>query len=367
MWVLEANRQTLVDLLAGNAREIFYRAFHQDQVMVKPLSKDDVCLLWESDPREPPLLPAVIVLANGRTRDFLAWAITYLTSYRPFTAFFKVMEHNVLTGLQANSDLLSLNGEEAACVGTIIAEASLVSFMSGKKVYLTPNSCSGLLSFALTRAIAIGTSTQVLQGVTEKWFVARKLSDQSYSSELLREIDEICKVLLEFRLRSSGQDSLLFARSSSPIVDACLEIRREGRVSDNLWHQLTSGIEGLRDAHEHMQGTREERVIYFQHTLTNENLISSQNLKSANFLVGYLASLIAPGSLAHIDLVMKYISSFRTAALWYGMCGGLQRKNEVLLSFNVLGRRLLRELLRKERLLDPPTCDIALPDTPNPA
>lgn len=38
----------------------------------------------------------------------------------------------------------------------------------------------------------------------------------------------------------------------------------------------------------------------------------------------------------------------------------MHKKSEVLASFNVLGRRLLRDLLRQEALFSPPTCDIAL-------
>jgi hypothetical protein len=363
MWVLQCNRQILIELLAGNSRSILYGAFQQDGLAFNRLKEDELYLLWESNPQvQQRVLPFIIIVPNGRIRDFFAWAITYLTSYRPFTAFFRVLDQDSLSVLGKDAQLLSLNEKDTACIGTIIAEASLLSLITGKRLSLTPNSCSGLLSYALTRALALSVTPEELQGVTQKWFIARKLSDQHYPSDLAQGIIEIYRTLAELNQLNPGHNSFLFPNAASSMVSACSEIIRDGRVSDNSWYQLTAGIRVLENAHENMQGTREERVVYFQHLMARDNLLKLPNVNLRDFLIGYLASLIGPGSLAHMDLVMKYVSSFPNATLWYGMCAGLQKKGDLLVSFNVLGRWLLRELLRKDRLFDPPSCDMSLPE-----
>ena len=46
--------------------------------------------------------------------------------------------------------------------------------------------------------------------------------------------------------------------------------------------------------------------------------------------------------------------------IWYGLCAGFHKKSELLSSFNVLGRRLLRELLKPDFLLNRPSADISV-------
>ena len=45
--------------------------------------------------------------------------------------------------------------------------------------------------------------------------------------------------------------------------------------------------------------------------------------------------------------------------LWYGVCAGLHPQSSVLSEFGGLGRRLLRDVLRREHILDRPDCDLA--------
>ena len=355
MWTLESDRRKFLDMLLGNAT--LTQALPVEHLPTISPKGDDLYLLWESDPRPRGVPPSVVVVADGRLRDFLAWVSTYLTSHRPFTAFFRVIEFCVLADLGVNAAPPSLNGLEQACVGTIVAEASLLSLAHGKLTTLTLPNCSGLLSYALTQALALGANLQKIEGVREEYLRARKLSDYPYIIDVAT-VDEIYRILFELREKGSGK-SLFSPRSLSPLTDACWDISGSGKVSGGLWNQLTNGAEELRDAQDRMQGTREERVLYFQRSAVDASMGLSDS-RVRNFVIGYLASLIAPGSLAHIDLVMKNVPSLPTAALWYGMCAGLHKKNDLLASYNVLGRRLLRDLLRHEPLHAPPTCDIAV-------
>ena len=123
---------------------------------------------------------------------------------------------------------------------------------------------------------------------------------------------------------------------------------------------MTGDIRELKTAQIEMAAPREDRVRFFHGLLSNETLsnLTDKNLRS--FICGYLASLIGPGSMSHIDLITPKILQMGDILLWYGLCAGLQKKNELLDSFNVLGRRLLREILKYESLLNRPSADIAI-------
>jgi hypothetical protein len=359
MWILDSDRQTLIEILLGNGRESLKRVHEESHWPVEPVQEDKFYLLWETDTHPSNGLPSVIVVSKGHMRDFLAWAITYFASYRPFTAFFRVIEFDDLVNFDLQRGNPSLHGLEAACAGVILTEASLLSSTYGKSSALTLASCSGLLSHALTRSLALGATSTGLERIRDKWQQARKLADYKQVSDVTQTVAQIFGILLELKARICNESAFLFPDMSSTVTDACWQICHDGRVSDRHWKEIVAGCDSLSDAHRHMEGTREERVLYFQRIVA-DGITRLPKSTMADFVIGYMASLIGPGSLSHIDLIMKHISSFPTAALWYGLCAGLHKKNEILVSFNILGRRLIRDLLKQESLLNTPTCDIAL-------
>jgi hypothetical protein len=108
-----------------------------------------------------------------------------------------------------------------------------------------------------------------------------------------------------------------------------------------------------------MQDTREERVRLLENflkTLGNR----AQATEEAAFLVGYLVSMIAPGTLDHWRLLTPTRQSIPTAGLWYGVCAGLRREARMESYGGGVGRLVNRELQRKVDLLERPTCDIAV-------
>lgn len=142
------------------------------------------------------------------------------------------------------------------------------------------------------------------------------------------------------------------------IYKSCSEIKNDGRISEITWYLLTNNVEILKNAHQQMASTREECVRYFQEIIAENTITKVDNESIRAFICGYLASMIAPGSLPHIELLSRLLTSLPSTILWYGLCAGLQKKNEIMTSYQCLGRRLLRELLRYEPLLSSPTSDL---------
>src|SRR5262249_9076905 len=88
-----------------------------------------------------------------------------------------------------------------------------------------------------------------------------------------------------------------------------------------------------------------------------------------SFMLGYLASRIAPGTFVHSAILSPIVHRYPTALLWYGFCAGfggtdVSERESVsskrsMPDLPVTARRVVRDLLRPEPVLAYPTCDIA--------
>ncbi len=360
MWIKQSDRKNLAEILAGNIDEASTGCRPSDSFPVDPIVGNDIYLIWDLDPKEKSALPSIIVVADEHLRDFLAWAMTYFPAYRPFTAYFRVLEFGTLAGLKNWFQTPCLNGLETACVGLMIGEALLLSSAPKKPLEIEPVACSTTISYVLARALALGANSKQLEFVCERWSEARQITQQptrKLETGIVREI-----YLMLALLRSDGSDDQRLDSSvgvPKGVVEACSQLKNEGTISETTWGQLTSGVEELKGAPQKMEVTREERVRYFQRLLSDHSFSKLSDDTAQAFVCGYLGSLIGPGSLSHLDLVVRCVSESPSVLLWYGLCAGFHRKNELLTVYNVLGRRLLRELLRHEPLLAVPTADIA--------
>ncbi|MGA2955252.1 MAG: hypothetical protein ABSF48_05970 [Thermodesulfobacteriota bacterium] len=358
MWIRKSDRKSLIEVLSGNGAAGIQGCHPSDSIPTEPLSGDDIYLIWDHDPRVRIHLPIQIIVGKGHLRDFLAWVSTYFPDYRPFTGYFRVLDFETLTNLRKWGESPSLEGVEAGCIGLIIGEALTLLPDLGGRVSLTTIACSSTISYSFARALALGAMPNQLDLVREKWSLARKLTEQAPRKLEIGYVEDIWNVVAYLQLK--GGQVLVIPKIPGVILEACLQLKEKGEISDRTWVELTANNEELRAAQEKMRATREERVLYFQRLLSSDAFSKLHEASIQSFVPGYLASLIGPGTMSHINLVSPHLHQLQTILLWYGLCAGLHRKNELLSSFNVLGRRLLRELLRAEPLLGRPSTDIAV-------
>jgi hypothetical protein len=122
----------------------------------------------------------------------------------------------------------------------------------------------------------------------------------------------------------------------------------------------------LTEIENEMGGSREDRVRAFDKLLANIESISPSEPEINAFLLGYFASRIAPGSLKHSGVLGEANARYPTAILWYGFWAAmietdLEQRNNIGITgvdFPPSARRVIREILRPEPILGPPTCDI---------
>lgn len=357
MWIKSSDRKELIDILVGNGSQRALTCRYSDLLPIDPIFGDNLYLIWDIDPREHKYLPTLIIVADDKLRDFLAWVSTYFPNYRPFTAYFRVLDFKTATNLKARIDTPSFDGLETACIGTILGEA-LTFYDLAKRQSISPIACSSTISYFLSRAMALGSSEKEIDFICEKWLLARRLTEQSERSLETSQVKYIWKIMI--LLKNENYQNQKVEGISEHLIEACIQIKNNGNITNNLWSLLTGNIQELKSAQLEMAAPREDRVRFFQ-GLLSANIFSRFNDKNLqSFICGYLGSLIGPGSMSHIDLIAPNISQMRDILLWYGFCAGLQKKNELLDLFNVLGRRLLRELLKYESLFSRPSADIAI-------
>jgi hypothetical protein len=358
MWVKQVHRKDLFEILSGNGSSLIRGGYFSHSLPVDPIYEENLYLIWDSNLNEPKGLPVIIIVADGKLRDFLAWALTYLSDYRPFTAYFRVLEVKVPKNFKFKIDVPSLNSLETASIGIILGETLTFSPELAKSSSFSPIACSSTISYPLSRGIAIGATEAEIDIICDNWLLARKLTEQPERNLDITNIKSIWKII--FSLKNNKFINKEKDAVWSLLADACYQLKEEGKIKLNLWSLLTNNIDELMTAPKEMAGPREDRVLYFQKLISINSFQKISDKNIAAFIFGYLGSLIGPGSMSHLDLITPKMTQMNNILMWYGLCAGLHKKSELLSSFNVLGRRLLRELLKPDSLLNRPSADISV-------
>src|SRR5438093_13591297 len=98
MWALAADRKTFLDIFGKESPRSVPRVVHASEL--KPLyGREELLLLWDdaetrSGSHVGPIerLPDAIVVKPTAMREFIAWVTTVIGGYRPFTAFFRIID-----------------------------------------------------------------------------------------------------------------------------------------------------------------------------------------------------------------------------------------------------------------------------------
>lgn len=352
MWALPTNKKAFLDLFDGENTEPIITG---SEISVDFLSKnlsDELLLLW---PRKPAKgeLPIAIVVPDNRSREFIAWATTAIGGYRPFTAFFKVMNQTQAEKAFGAREPV-LNKFEGPLIGLIVGEALTQSPDGQSLQNLSLLPCKSTYSYSLSRAYALGYFSTASQEnpIANAWALSRKLTRQP-TRKLADEFVELAfNVILNLEENSNA------ARPGVPqfVIDVCRELFFQGKV-EKSWRLLEEQIPSLDEIASKMKGPREKRVRAFENVLMDSTGLEPI---STSFLAGLLGSQIGQGTFEHVDLLTPYLTELPMALLWYGICVGLHRENEVQESADCLGRRLVRDLLFSDPVLSPPKYDISV-------
>ena len=246
----------------------------------------------------------------------------------------------------------SLGKLEDACLGLMLGEAA--SYLEGgfDLRQLSATACANTYSFAMARALAFGMFSTDADPISEGWSKARRLTKQP---KLRLDVDSLqipWAVALSLSTDGAIAENLSDHKVPPHIMNACRDLYMTNSIEQRDWNTLTQGFPEVSSILEQMQGVREERVVSLEKALRALAERRSTNPMVGAFLSGYLTSRVAPGTLDHLVLLIPYTPMFPTAFAWYGFCAGLQERSDLQNYLGGLGRRLMREVLRRLSGLD---------------
>ena len=363
MWALPADRKTFLDIFGKEpARHLrgLTEATHSNVLQ----TSEELLLLWGGQ-ASPSLsmsapgehLPDAIMVRPNEMREFVAWVTTVIGGYRPFTAFFRIIDPQQAQ-LALKPKEPSLNRFENALVGLIIAETLTLSPTQRSVSALSLLPCQSTYSYSFARAFSIGYIRGRNGGdrdpIASPLALARRLTRQP-----ARKLsDEPLSIALRVVSALATADAAIPDRPDVPplIWETCQELQSHGELKRS-WDLLESAGAPPREILNEMRGPREHRVRTFERILNGAN---HMDVLTSSFLAGLLADQIAPGTFEHVDLLVPYLNQYPMALVWYGLCAGLHPDSEVQQVGNCLGRRLVRDLLVSDPIISRPKYDLSV-------
>jgi hypothetical protein len=359
MWMLSMTRRELLDLIMPPRQVGFPWASAPNLTKLEKPRPETAIAVWPSKPIERTSLPSAIVVPDGGSREFLAWATTYLRDFRPFTAFCRVVDYSLAQlFFSSNSEEPSLRGFEGICSGLVVGEALAQSRGRVSARELTPATCSATLSFAIGRTLAVVSNVVPPQLVCDLWAAAQGMTDQPSPHLMPSAVQAVWSTaiaLMDGRFPVAGSNW-----GDPSVLEASMDLRHIGEIGQHAWDGLTRDLPGLPpDIRKLTSLPREGRVGIVDMVL--RDLIRSAPGKDErrSFLAGFITHLLGPGSFDHFDFLIPLLDVFHTSSMWYGLCAALSAR-ERLGAANSLSRRIVRDLLVPDRFVDHPRCDISL-------
>lgn len=315
----------------------------------------DVTLFWEdaeAEFRSHPLI-AVPTSAMG---DFFAFTSTYITTHRPYSAFYRVVPRELIEEIELRHALLPRADRFARVVaGAALSEHYLRSRerASGGSVL---TSLRSTLSATLGKGIVAGYSSTVITWFADQWESVRRSS--RYSGEQVQARDAVLAIwtllhaVARGEIRGIDSSSLLFVE----FLSAALEDRG---VNIEVLRLLQSRLPNSIDPVRALRAPREERIQMFNQFVAGMGRNGPDELTSS-FIAGLLLAIAGNGSFDMLRSARDLAERAPAAIIWFGVCAALFEESNVLTVGNSVGRRMVRDFLARRSVSEGPRADMSL-------
>ena len=315
-----------------------------------------VLAVWSLDPKKTTQLPQVLICQDGTQNDWAAWITTYAARIRPFSAYMRLMTNTDFQRTVKRSLTPDIGPLTWPAAGLILGEVLGASGLPDKALEtLSATAFVSTLSFVMYRAAAMYPDFQEWSHLIEMWESVREVTKQRVRWVESASVARVCATVMD-ALGSAGTSKIL-TRNDAEVCEACRYlIRSPQRIPSNL-----SEIKLFADAELMMHGSREDRVLAFEELLHRSNDISVPKPEVMSFMLGYLASRIAPGTIRHSSVLAQITHRYPTAMLWYGFWSGFAEGEANIpnasprrgVDLPSSARRVIRELFGRSRFWVP--------------
>lgn len=334
-----------------------------DSLLRQPPPGQAVLAIWSQDPQAGIQLPELLICQDGTESDWAAWITTFGSKIRPFSAYMRLLTHSEFQNVAKGIRTPTLDRLTWPVAGLVLGEVLAASRLPDSSLETVPAAaCASTLSFAMFRAAATYCNFQQWSQLVKAWQFVREVTRQRPRSVEGAAVAHVCATIMEAAgVRNSNA---FFGALNANVVRACHEVI----TSPERGPSSLSIIPEFAATEEKMHGSREDRVVAFAEFVQRIGAISGLDPELTSFMLGYLASRIAPGTIQHSSVLGPIAHRYATASLWYGFCAGFggtdlnvrsasgRRPN---LDLPASARRVARDLLRPEPVVASPSCDIA--------
>lgn len=327
------------------------------------LKLNQIGLLLDSSSHENTSSP-LIIINDESVRDFFAWTSTYISSYFPLTAFFRVVTISTLARL----DVLDSRGEfvpddtRRLLSSSVVAEAiTQTNGFTRPLAAVSLQACKSTLSYALLRSAALHYHPLAVGEVTEKWLAARRhmgnrqlrLPAEKVQAFWLLVFSSLLPTAPKFR----GDKS-----NTTELVQELVQGASRGISFENLaTADFVSKTFPALDLKALSSSTlaREEQIKALDQLAAQ---LGSSDIPPIlqDSLVAYFAARLGNGSFEFFPLLAEFSEKFPSCPLWFSLFSIWQPGFDGLTSGNCLGRRVARDLDGLDSAFSPPNADISL-------
>lgn len=330
------------------------------KALLQGLKREHCLLLWDRERSSDSRSGALICVRAEEMEGFLAFVSTYVSTFVPFTAFFRVVPlEGLMDFLDSPSRALQARGNRfpKTLVGISIAEAFLQ--LRGRAVTVDDVSISAVnatLSSTILAGLVAGTISGDIARVVTKWSLARKLVNTEEMALLPGPVVDIWKVVAATAPARSVTDddvTIFLSRLVSSVA-------ANGAISAENWRMLTDRAPALPDTFDSLRGPREDRNKALRSLIEKLLALDFMEGRLRDALAGCMMALFAEGSFQYLHYVSSLSEKLSGAILWFALWSSLMKTTDVLNVGRCIGLHAGRSLQDNFELFSKPIDDIAL-------
>lgn len=323
-----------------------------------------VTLVWADEPLSTSIKGdrPLIAVPRADIREFYSFVGTYVSTFYPFSAFFRVVTAEQIADLlDEYRPQKSIKINSSYLVGPIIAEARVQSGDNVRSLSdLSIQACLATMSASAASILAAGLSRHDLEKGCERWFRTRELLKEDSLPLDFRSIVEfwntISLIFEETPLLRVAADETL-----RKVIQFVTEVVSSPTDADpELWGPLTEGLSRSRFILGSMRDSREERVRALDDVTREIATNESVDRRIREVVAGYLASRVAGGSFSYLQLLNPLENQLPLAPLWFGLFSAFRPDSDVMTVAECLGRRISRDIEQPAPLFSNPTADLSI-------
>lgn len=311
----------------------------------------DVVLAWPEGDRDA---RPVVCVARSSFQDFFAFVSTYLANVQPYTAYFRVLPLELLVNLEHQRPVFPRSLEIAKMTaGASLAEAWLGAVKNGERPSTVLPLVQSTLSATLGQCALADYDPMALDWVLNEWLAVRSIRPERAVGSSIEATSNAWRHV-HAALSSSAPASKLHG-GVVEFLSTALDV---GSITNESLRFASRAMSSSIDFQSMLTAPREERVGRFNAFISDLKNRSRLEIED-EFTAGLMLAIAGNGSFDMLRSAREFQGWLDGAATWFGICASLFDESNVLAYANSVGRRMVRDLLKKPDTFGPVYADVA--------